>query len=63
MAPGLREHLANKGSPNEAEQMVRENNPGTPWEQQERGDIPGVASFPELGFARGCLRELLQHPE
>lgn len=38
MAPRLREHLANKGRPNEAEQMVRENSPVAPWEQQERGE-------------------------
>lgn len=38
MAPHLREHLANKGRPNEREQMVRENSPVVPWEQQERGE-------------------------
>lgn len=49
MAPWLQEHLANKGRPDEAEQMVRENLPIAPWEW---GQPPGGFML-SAGFVSG----------
>lgn len=68
MALRLREHLANKGRPNEAEQMVRENSPVVPceqpvqWERGERGQSQGGFVFMSrlAGFGNGCLEAFLE---
>lgn len=65
MAPCLREHLANKGRPNEAEQMVGENSPIAPceqpaqWERGARGQSRG-GFISRAGFVNGCLETLLE---